>query len=143
MDNLLSLSVCSALRHKSTPTTCLPNKTPTPTTTMVKLSLFRLMTKQFTSWHHYLLQHHPLALVWCHSLYLVPLLRVPRAVLPVPALSLAPMPPARPPPPSGCLWVGRLTLAPCWIPDHARARSATLPHPSSAVALVVTVAGAA
>ena len=50
---------------------------------------------------------------------MAPLLRVPRAVLPAPALLLAPTSPAHPPPPSGRLWVGCLTPAPCQTPDLA------------------------
>ena len=62
MDELPSWSVCSVLHGtKSTPTTCPPNKTPTPATTMVKSSLFRPMTKQFTLWHHHPPWHHLLA----------------------------------------------------------------------------------
>ena len=128
---------------KSTPTTCPTNKTPAPATTMVKLSLFRPMTKQFTLWLHHPPWHHPLALVWHHSLQLVLPLRVPRVVLLVLALAPAPTLPTCPPPPSGCLWVGRLTPVPCQTPDLAQVRSTSPPHPISAVALAVTAAQAA
>ena len=105
---------------KSTPTTCPPNKTPTPTTTMVKSSLLRLMTKQSTPWHHHPLWHHLLAPVQHQSLPTAPPLRAPRAVLLAPALLLAPTSPACPPPPSGRLWVGHPTPVPCWTPDLAQ-----------------------
>ena len=62
----------SVLHHgtKLTPTTCLPNKTPTPTTTMVKSSLFRPIIKQFTLWSHHPFWHHLLAPVQCTNLFL-------------------------------------------------------------------------
>ena len=53
---------------KSTPTTCPPNKTPTPTTTMVKLSLFRPRKAVYAMVHHPP-WHHPLALARHHSLH--------------------------------------------------------------------------
>ena len=96
---------------KSTPTTCPPNKTPSPAT-MVKSSLLRPTTKQFTPQHHHPLWHHLLALVQRQSLPMVPLLRVPRVVLPALALSPAPTSPTCPPPPSEHLRVGRPTPAP-------------------------------
>ena len=135
----------SILRHgtKSTPTTCLPNKTPTTSKTLVKSSLFRPMTKRFIPWHHHPPQHHPLAPARCHSLPMAPPLRVPRVGLPAPALSPAPMSPACPPPSSRCLQAGYLTPAPYWTPDPARARSTILPHPTSTAASVVTAACAA
>ena len=141
-NNQVSLSVlcCGA---KSTPTICPTNKTPPPATTIVKSSLFRLMTKQSTLQHYHPPWHHPLELVWCHSLQSAPPLKAQRAVLL--ALAIAPglMLPTCPPPPSGCLWAGHLTPAPRWTPDLARARSTCLPHPSSTAALVVTTARAA
>ena len=107
----------SVLHHgiKSTPTTCPPNKTPTPATTIVKLSLFRPIIKQFTPQCHHPPWHHPLVLVWHHFLPTVPPLRVPRVALPVPALLPAPTSCACPPPPSGYLQVGHLTPVP--LPD--------------------------
>ena len=50
------------------------------------------------------------------------------------------MSPTTPPPPSGHPGVGPLTLMPHWTPGSARARSALLLCPSSAVALAVTTA---
>ena len=104
----ISQAGLSVLCHstKSTPTTCPPNKTPTPTTTMVKSSLLRLTTKHFTLWCHHPLWHHPLAPAWHHSLPIAPLLRATRAVLPALALLLAPMSHACPLPPSGHLQAG-------------------------------------
>ena len=132
--------LCTAVQSPSCPTTCQPNRTPTPTTTMVKLSLFRIM-KQPTPWHHPP-QYYPLALAWSHSLLTAPPLRVPRVGFLAPVSAQAPMSPAAPPPPSGRLGVEPLTPAPCQTPGPARARS-TLLHPSYAVALAITTAQAA
>ena len=60
---------------KSTPTTCPPNKTPTPTITMVKSSLLRPTTKQSPPWHYHPPWHHLLALAWCQSLPIAPPLK--------------------------------------------------------------------
>ena len=85
----------SVLHHsaKSNPTTCLPNRTPTPTTTMVKSSLpslFRMTTRWPTMPRHHLLWCHPLALAQHHSLSTAPSLRVPRVGLPAPVSAQGP-----------------------------------------------------
>ena len=135
----------SVLHHsaKSTPTTCPPHRTPTPATTMVMPSLFRMKRQWLTMLQHYPPWHHPLALAQHHSLPMVPPLRVPRVGLPAPALSPAPTSLACPPPLSGCLWAEHSTPEPHWTPDLAQARSTHLHYPSSAAALVVTGARAA
>ena len=111
----------SVLHHgtKSTPNICPPNKIPTPSTTKVKLSIFRPKMKQFTPQHHHPPWHHLLALAQRQSFPMAPLLRAPRAGLLMPALSLVPTSPARSSPPSGHLWEGHLTPAPCQTPDLA------------------------
>ena len=124
----------------------MPNRTPPPATiTMVKSSsprpsLFRMEKWTTISWHYLSLWHHPLALVWCHSLLWVPLLRVPRVGLPAPELAQAPTSPAALRPPSGCLGVGTLTPAPLWTQGPAQAISTLFLHLSDAAALAVTKA---
>ena len=108
MDKLPSWSVCFApvVQSPPSPTTCLPNKTPTPATTMVKsssLSLFRT-----TKWAYY-----AVAFIICHgtillhqqhhSLPIVPPLRVPRVGLPVPVLAQGPTSPTAP----SSIWMSR------------------------------------
>ena len=113
-----------------------------PPTTTVKLSLLRPTTKQSPPWCH----HPP----WYHllpprhqSLPIVPLPRAPKVVLPVLALSPAPISLACPPPPSEHLWAGCPTLGPCRMPDFGHARNASSPQLSFTMALVLTTARAA
>ena len=114
-----------------------------PPATMVKPSPLRLMSKQSLPRHHHPPWHHLLLPAWRQSLLTVPLPRVPRVVLLVPALSPAPTLPARPPPPSECLWAGCPTPGPRRMLDLVHARNASPPQPSFATALALTAAWAA
>ena len=118
-------SVHSAPRRKVHPYHMPTKQDTNPQQQWSKSSLFRPMIKQSYLWHHHLPVAPSSCAVQCHSLPMVPLLRVPRVGLPAPALS-PPTSPARPPPPSGHSRVGRLTPVPRLTPDLAQARSAPL-----------------
>ena len=77
----LVCQLCTLTLGPPTPPTCPPNRSPTPTATMVKgrhslwLGLCRLAEWPTPPWRH------PLAPAQCHSLHLAPPSRAPRGVL--------------------------------------------------------------
>ena len=133
---------CAVVWSPPSPTTCPPNRTPTPATTMAKLSLFRTM-KQPTLRLHLLLWHYPLVPAQFHSLLMAPPLRAPRVDLPAPVLAQAPTSPTAPPPPSRHPGAGSLTPVPHWPLGPVQAISSLFLCPLYTAALAVTTAQAA
>ena len=119
---------CTTVRNPPSPTTCPPNRTPSPAATIVKTSLLQPGLPRMVEWptlpqHHLLPWHLPLALA---RHYLLPTLAPhPGAIrvgLFAPKLALVPTLPTGPCPTSQCL--GAKPLAPVlpqsWDPARAR-----------------------